>query len=763
MATSDDVKAILAQLAIQGRAIEKLLELGAKPTPMEPSPTTDHSAAIQSLARTVNTFSGEVMFDDWYSRYEDVFCKDGGHLSDEERVRLLLRKLSDEKFQVYRNHILPKKPAECKYEDTVATLKSLFAPRESLFAKRLKCLRAEKSAVHDFSQHSGLINRLCEGFDVAKVTPDIFKALMFIISLKDQVYSDIVTRLLLTIEQTDESKVNLELMVTEANRVTNLKVDTASVGKRSPAQVQAVSIAPKKRNQHRARKNSSATATKSCTSPCWLCGNLHYSKDCTFKSNRCKDCKTVGHKDGYCVSAQQAASSKQCNVIQVLNTCTQSRKFVVMEIAGMQVKLQHDSGSDCTIISKRNWELLNSPSLSPPPSAIKDAQKKDLGILGFFIADLQCKGHSGRGRVFVAPFELNLFGMETIETLDLWSVPPSNYCLVIDTFDRTQAAQSIKKEFADLFQPTLGFCVKATAKLELLPGAARIFKEKRPVPYGVMDKVEKELNRLQSLGVITPVDSSEWAAPVVVVKKANGEIRICGDYSTGLNSVIAPNLYPIPTLEELYSRLVNGRVFATIDLSDAYLQIGVCEESRKMLTIHTHRGLFNFNRLAPGVRAAPGIFQRITDQLVAGLDNVVAYFDDICVAGEDEPALFQSIKRVLMRIREFGFHIRADKCKFFCDEVKFLGNIINSSGIHVDPEKTSAVRRLPPPHNEKTLRSFLGAVNYYGKYIKSMGNLTAPMSHLLKKDTPWKWTSQCQSAFEKFKEILQSDLVLCHY
>ena len=74
----------------------------------------------------------------------------------------------------------------------------------------------------------------------------------------------------------------------------------------------------------------------------------------------------------------------------------------------------------------------------------------------------------------VAPFELNLFGMETIETLDLWSVPPSNYCLVIDTFDRTQAAQSIKKEFADLFQPTLGFCVKATAKLELLPGAARI-------------------------------------------------------------------------------------------------------------------------------------------------------------------------------------------------------------------------------------------------------------------------------------------------
>lgn len=112
--------------------------------------------------------------------------------------------------------------------------------------------------------------------------------------------------------------------------------------------------------------------------------------------------------------------------------------------------------------------------------------------------------------------------------------------------------------------------MKAVAKLILKRDAACVFRQKRPVPYGVMDQVNEELLRLESLGVFTSVDT-EWAAPIVVVRKSNGKIRICGDYSTGLNDAIEPNLYPIPTLEELYGRLVKGRVFATIDLSDAYL------------------------------------------------------------------------------------------------------------------------------------------------------------------------------------------------
>lgn len=387
----------------------------------------------------------------------------------------------------------------------------------------------------------------------------------------------------------------------------------------------------------------------------------------------------------------------------------------------------------------------------------------DMELLGYFNADIQCNGRSANGRIFVAPYECNLFGIETIELLKLWTEAPSSYCFAVSSFNREDAIKSLRNEFSDLFSPTLGLCTKAIATLQLVPGARCVYRDKRPVPYAVMEKEEDELKRLESQGVISPVESSEWAAPIVVVKKANGKIRICGDYSTGLNAVVEPNLYPIPTMEELYGRLIKGRVFATIDLSDAYLMIGMCEESRKYLTISTHKGLYTFNRLAPGVRSAPGIFQRIVDQLVAGMDNVVAYFDDICVAGQDEASLLESVRQVLAKIRNYGFRVRAEKCNFFADEVKFLGNIIDKNGNRADPAKTLAVKNLPTPKDEKTLLSFLGAVNYYGKYIKGMSDLTAPMNHLLQKDVPWNWTKECEKSFNRFKSILQSDLVLCHY
>lgn len=440
-----------------------------------------------------------------------------------------------------------------------------------------------------------------------------------------------------------------------------------------------------------------------------------------------------------------------------------ARKFVTIIINRTQLTLQYDSGSDLTIIAERYWKSLGSPQLQPCTTIIKSAQGNLIPLLGSFTTNIKCMDRSGVGTIHVAPFECNLFGIDTISLLGLWSVPPAKFCMAVTTFNRDNAIAAIKEEFSDIFSETLGFCTKTTAKLTLLPGAAAVFRPKRPVPYGVMSLVEDELQRLQDLQVITPVDCSEWAAPIVVVRKPNGTVRICGDYSTGLNEAIEPNLYPIPTTEELYGKLVRGKVFATIDLSDAYLQIGVCDQSRKYLTIHTHKGLFNFNRLAPGIRSAPGIFQRIVDQLVAGLPDVVDYFDDICVAGEDEHDLLHKVREVLRRIRSFGFHIKAEKCQFFLEEVKFLGNIINKDGIHTDPGKTSAIRNMPPPTDEATLRSYLGSITHYSRYIKGMSNLTAPLSHLLKKGVNWKWTKECQASFDKFKEILQSPLALTHY
>ncbi|KAH9591417.1 hypothetical protein MS3_00001171 [Schistosoma haematobium] len=128
-------------------------------------------------------------------------------------------------------------------------------------------------------------------------------------------------------------------------------------------------------------------------------------------------------------------------------------------------------------------------------------------------------------------------------------------------------------EFSTIFQPVLGQCTAMKATLRLKPGAKPVFRPKRPVPYAALSKVDEKLNRLRLQGVITPVSYSAWAAPIVVIKKANGTIRICADFSTGLNAAIEQHHYPLPVPADLLTMLNGGKFFAKLDLANAYLQV----------------------------------------------------------------------------------------------------------------------------------------------------------------------------------------------
>ncbi|XP_062556755.1 uncharacterized protein K02A2.6-like [Armigeres subalbatus] len=290
-----------------------------------------------------------------------------------------------------------------------------------------------------------------------------------------------------------------------------------------------------------------------------------------------------------------------------------------------------------------------------------------------------------------------------------------------------------------------------------------IFRLKRPVPYASASKIEVELDRLQKIGIIIPVSYSEWAAPIVAVTKPNGRVRICADYSTGLNSALEPHQHPLPLPQDIFAKLANKKVFSQIDLSDAYLQVEIDQDSRKLLTINTHKGLFEFTRLSPGVKTAPGAFQEIVDNMIAGLDGVSGYLDDIIVASDSVEEHMIHLERLFARIREYGFTLKIEKSNFFMSEIKYLGLIVDSQGIRPDPEKVRAISEMPAPHDVTTLRSFLGAVNYYSKFVRGMHKLREPMDALLKKDVRWYWSPACQQSFNQFKRILQSNLLLTHY
>lgn len=239
--------------------------------------------------------------------------------------------------------------------------------------------------------------------------------------------------------------------------------------------------------------------------------------------------------------------------------------------------------------------------------------------------------------------------------------------------------------------------------------------------------------------------------------------RICGDYSTGLNDTFEPNDYPLPLPEDIFEKLSNCKFFSKIDLSDAFHQIEIDPQYRPLLTINTHRGLYLYNRLPPGIKIAPAAFQMVIDKMLAGLKNVSGYLDDIIVGGTSEAEHDAILADTLARIQDYGFTIRADKCAFRMPQITYLWHVIDSRGLRPDPAKVALIRNLPEPTDVTGARSFLGAINFYGRFIPNMRKLRYPLDQLLKANASFEWTPVCKRVFHEFKTLLATELQLAHY
>ena len=269
--------------------------------------------------------------------------------------------------------------------------------------------------------------------------------------------------------------------------------------------------------------------------------------------------------------------------------------------------------------------------------------------------------------------------------------------------------------------------------------------------------------KLQQQGAITPVKFSDWAAPIVPVIKTDGNIRICSDYKVTVNPVVKLDIYPLPRVEDLFSQLAGGKIFSKLDLLHAYQQIELDEASKKLTTINTHNGLFQYNRLPFGISSAPSIFQRTLETLLAGIPKVSIYLDDILVTGINHIDDLETLDKVLTKLETAGLTLKRSKCEFGLESVEYLGHIIDKDGLHPSPNKVKAIRDAPTPKNVTELKAFLGLINYYNKFMSNLSISLAPLYRLLKKNYRWKWSDEQTQAFEKAKQLLQSSSVLAHF
>ena len=240
-------------------------------------------------------------------------------------------------------------------------------------------------------------------------------------------------------------------------------------------------------------------------------------------------------------------------------------------------------------------------------------------------------------------------------------------------------------------------------------------------------------------------------------------MRLCGDYRVTVNNVIESNTYPLPTTEDLFATLAGGKIFSKIDLSSAYLQLELSEASKNLLTVNTHKGLYQYERLPFGVSVAPSQFQCVMDKVLSGMKGVVCFLDDILISSKDEEEHLKVLDDVLSRLDNHGIKANRSKCYFMVSSVTYLGHRIDAEGIHPTQEKVEAILNAKTPGNVSELRTFIGIVTYYCRFIPNMSTRFAPLYNLLRDDVEWSWTAECEQAVKDIKNLLASDQILAHY
>lgn len=289
----------------------------------------------------------------------------------------------------------------------------------------------------------------------------------------------------------------------------------------------------------------------------------------------------------------------------------------------------------------------------------------------------------------------------------------------------------------------------------------------RPLPPDKYIEAKKEFERLAEMGICQP-SNSPWANPMHIVKKKNGQLRVCGDYRR-LNAMTTPDRYPIPRIQDFTFRLHGKKIFSKIDIKKAYYWIPMAsKEDIQKSAITTPFGLWEFKTMTFGLRNAAQTFQRFMHQVFRGLDDLTfQYIDDLLVFSKDEEEHKRHLHQVFKRLEEYGLSINTEKCEFGKKSLTFLGYIVTEKGIQPTEEKTDAISSFPKPKTVEELRRFLGMLNFYRDTLPKQADKQQELNKYLhntkKKDkTPITWTPEAEEAFKQCRDSIKEAATLSH-
>ncbi|XP_071635047.1 uncharacterized protein [Temnothorax longispinosus] len=542
---------------------------------------------------------------------------------------------------------------------------------------------------------------------------------------------------------------------------------------------------------------------------CYNCGDTkHLGKECPHKAkgSKCYSCGEFGHIAAKCSKGSDAQNKDATpKRVDIVRSHGDKKIYKDVKILNKDVTAVIDSGSDLHLMRSSFYVLIGAPQIRPVTMKFDGMGITDCSTLGRFTADVTIDGLTLTLDIDVVPDYFTthdfLLGGELSDFAEIhirkqkatltefdneesktstdmtkeetaWS---EVLCVNIQDEEDERAKDEInlnhiedvqvKERVREMVQ---NYCPEKTkdsgVKMHLiLKDEVPVHQNPRRLSAEQRSMVNEIVDKWISKGIARP-SRSEYASPIVLVKKKNGEPRLCVDYRR-LNRKIVRDRYPLPLVEDQLDRLARAKVFCTLDLKDGFFHVPIDEPSIHYTSFVTPDGQFEFLMVPFGLSNSPAVFQRhikaVFQELITK-GTVLTYLDGLIIPAEGEQDGLQKLEEVLNMARNYGLRINWSKCSLMTTRVEYLGHIVEAGTVKPSEKKVSAVARFPEPTSTKAVQSFLGLTGYFRKFIPQYALMARPLLQLLKMET-FIFADNQRKAFNQLKTALTTNPVLKLY
>lgn len=538
-----------------------------------------------------------------------------------------------------------------------------------------------------------------------------------------------------------------------------------------------------KRFQQKNTRNGNQEKPKNC----FNCGQLgHRSASCPDKSKglKCFKCGEFGHIAPNCTKKLSENQSPRRGVHTVEVVPKNALKVYIENVC---VVALFDTGSDISAIRSDVYEN----NLQHIPLTIETIKISGIGssrveTLGYFRKEVSINNELVTLTIHVIPIESSsyraIIGNDLLDHMEVnikcgivevYKKEKENFLMEIRVaneeneidvgYIENKEVRNKVKNMIENYQPNKSKTTEIKMRL-VLKDDEPVYQNPRRLSVNEKEEVERQIDEWLEDGIIRP-SCSDYASPIVLVKKKDGKIRICCDYRK-INQKIVKDRFPLPLIEDVLDKLQGAKYFSTIDLKNGFFHVDVDKESVKYTSFVTPSGQFEFLKCPFGLCNSPAVFQRYITHIFRDLSlaNMALYYmDDVIILSSTEEEGIANLEKVLEVASSYGLTIKKKKCQFLKKRVDFLGFIIEDGKVQPSEEKTQAIKRFAEPKTFKQIQSFLGLTGYFRKFISSYALIARPLSDLLKKDKLFTFEFEQRQAFEKLKELLTSEPVIHIY